>query len=317
MVLNFSQLKIENIMVFGGSGFLGARIVTKLIKYCNNLHIVVRKSSNLHRIQNICDKFELYNGDLTDSNFFTDLIEKIKPTLIFYTVGHGAYRQQSDREQIFRSNLLCTHNLLMATLSVPNCRIIYAGTSLEQGALNHPIKEEGITNPISCYGAMKTASTIIMMQAALYEKRRITILNPFAIYGIGEPLKRLIPTVIQAAISGNELNLTQSGLVRDYVFVDDVVEAFLMAAITNSSISEKINIAGGRCVSNEQVVEIIEKLMNIRIKKNIGAYKARATDTQFWRADVSKAKQILGWQAKNTMEQGLKATIEWMQNNEK
>ena len=314
--LDYSQFKSETILVLGGCGFLGARLVAAISQYNNNLHLSVRKTSNTHRIKAFIDRSNLYTGDLSDSNYFNSLVKKVKPTLIFYTVGFGSYSQQSDREQIFNNNVVCAHNLLMATSGVPHCRIIYAGTSLEQGHIKSPLKEQGIFKPISCYAAMKTAASIMMMQAAVYEKRPITVLNPFAIFGIGEPSKRLVPTIIKAALHGNELHLTQKGLVRDYIYVDDVVDAFLMAATNKASIAEKINIAGGRCLSNEQVVAIIEHLMNKKIKKITGRYEARVTDTNYWCADISKAKQILGWQPKHTIEQGLQSTIEWMLKNE-
>jgi nucleoside-diphosphate-sugar epimerase len=312
--LKLQQLKNETILILGGNGFLGASITRKVLNHSKRVHLVARESSNLLRIKDLTGNIEFHIGDLTDSIFFSQLIKSIKPTIIYYTVGAGSYNHQPDREFLFNNNLLCAHNLLMATISSSRCRIIYAGTSLEQGKINQPMNENGAPNPISCYGAMKAATNIMMMQAAIYENRAITVLNPFAIYGVGEPQKRLIPTIIQSVLSNKELDLTTPGNVRDYIFVDDVADAFLLASITSASIAEKINIANGVGISNEQVVSVIEKLMQTKIKVNIGTYEQRITDTNFWCADISKAKQILGWQPKHTLEIGLKATIDWMTN---
>ena len=293
------------ILVLGGSGFLGARIVRKLCNAGIIPHLLLRPSSCLTRIADLLNACEIHRGDLTDLDALRQTIERVQPDVLFFTAGHGAHK----------GHLVTTHHLLIASEQCPDCRIIYSGTSLFQGRQNSPMQELGAPDPVSFYGATKSAAVILMQQAAVHEQRPITLLMPFAIYGPGEPGARLIPTAIRAAIKDQILALTQTGLVRDYVFVDDVADAYLSAATTPKALGEIINIAGGAPVANEQVVALIEAQSGKTITKRIGSYPSRNTDSNFWCADISKAKKLLNWQPTHTLEQGLKLTIDWYRQN--
>ena len=310
-----SELRDARILVLGGAGFLGARLVRKLCLAGVRPHLVLRADSPMTRIEDLVQYCSIHFGDLTDQTFLNKVIEQILPDLIFHAVGHGSHMGQNHRNSVFQSNLLVTHNLLVAAEMVPNCRIIYSGTSLEQGMKNSPLQEKGSADPVSYYAATKAAALILIRQAARYEKRPIVILSPFAIYGPGEPVKRLIPTAIWAGMHGGVLALTQCGFVRDFVYVDDVVEAYLLAAVNDHVLGEDINIAGGKPVSNEGVVELIEQELGNDIEKQLGAYPPRVTDTTFWCADISKARHLLDWEPRHSLKQGLRKTIDWYKQN--
>ena len=310
-----NKLQDARVLVLGGAGFLGAMIVRKLCLAGISPHVLLRSTSRMGRIEDLTQSCQIHIGDLADLNSLQGIIREVQPDIIFHAVGHGSHKGENRREGLFASNVLATHHLLMATEQLPDCRIIYSGTSLEQGMQNEPINEVGISDPVSLYGASKTAALVLMRQAAAYEKRPIVILNPFAIYGPGEPSARLIPTVIRTAMEGKVLSLTEPGYVRDYVFVDDVADAYLMAATNDDVIGESINIAGGKSVTNEAVVELIEALLATTIDKKIGAYSPRKTDTGFWCADINKAKEILGWQPEHTLKNGIEETVDWFKCN--
>jgi nucleoside-diphosphate-sugar epimerase len=140
--------------------------------------------------------------------------------------------------------------------------------------------------------------------------RRVVALRPFAIYGPGEPVQRLIPTTIRAAITSTPLRLTEARCTRDLVFVDDVVDAYLAASRVDGIDGELINIATGRPITNEETVRTIERLTGRAIAIAEERYPARATDRPFWCADVSKAERLLGWRVKHTLERGLARTID-------
>lgn len=313
--LSTEKLQSARILVLGGAGFLGARITRKLCQAGITPHQLFRSTKRMNRIEDMAQSCQIHLGDLTDLNSLKNIIDEVQPDVIFHAVGHGSHKGQNRRETLFAGNVIATHNLLMATESYPECRIIYSGTSLEQGMQNRPLLEEGVSDPVSLYGATKTAALVLVRQAARYEQRKITILNPFAIYGPGEPSARLIPTAIRAALEGKPLSLTEAGFVRDFVFVDDVADAYLMAASNDKVIGESIHIAGGKAVSNEAVVAVIEAELGCSIDKRTGSYPARKTDTSFWCADISKAKKLLDWQPDHSLQQGIKETVDWYKKN--
>lgn len=309
------KLQDVRLLVLGGAGFLGARIVRKLCDAGVTPHLLLRSTTSLDRIGDVIQACQIHISDLTDLNSLQGIVDEVQPDVIFHAAGYGTHKGQNNRDDIFNNNLLAAHNLLIATEQVPDCRIIFSGTSLEQGMQNKPMQEDGVPDPVSFCGATKTAALVLMRQAARYDKRPITILKPFAIYGPGEPSSRLIATAIRAGIEGKTLSLTQPGFVRDYVFVDDVADAYLMAATNDSVIGESIHIAGGKAISNEEVVALIEAELGHSIDKQIGAYPPRVTDTNFWCADITRAKSWLGWEPRHSLEQGVKETVDWFKRN--
>lgn len=300
---------VAPVLITGGAGFLGARLVRRLAGTSGNVHVLVRPTSDLRRIRDIADRLHLHRCDLTDANAVSAVVAAVEPRTVFHIAATGAYGADGEA-QLFRDNVLATYNLLQATADLGGCRFIHTASSLETGQRPTPIKETDPFAPHVPYGATKAASTLLARLAAA-AGRSIVMLRPFAIYGPGEPERRLIPTAIRAAATGTPLKLTKPGYTRDLVFVEDVVDAYLAAATTDGVEGELINIATGRATANEDVVRLIETCVGRPIVIDAGEYPARPTDTPFWYADVTKARHVLGWQAAHDLEHGLAKTVAW------
>lgn len=308
-----ARLRSGQILILGGSGFLGARIVRRLVAAGIRPHLMLRPESRTWRLRDLLPRCRVHIGDLTDLASLRRVFDAVRPGVVIHTAGHGSHAGENVREALFAGNLLATHNLLLTLEAHPLCRLIYSSTSLSQGKREEPLTESIPPDPITYYAAVKTAATILVQQAARHEGRPIVILRPFAIYGPGEPGGRLIPTAIRAALQGRELAMTPPGYVRDPVFVDDVADAYLRAAAAERLPDQTINIAGGRQVSNEAIVAQIEKASGRTITKRVGAYPPRATDTSHWCADIGPARTWLHWSPSHTLEQGIAQTLIWFE----
>jgi nucleoside-diphosphate-sugar epimerase len=139
----------------------------------------------------------------------------------------------------------------------------------------------------------------------------VVILRPFSIYGPHEPPHRLIPAAIRAGRDGTVLPLTPPGCVRDFVFVEDVVEACLQAAVAEEVVGETINIGTGVQTSNEEVVRCIEQSLGRTLRIDQGAYAPHPTDTSCWRADITRARELLKWRPQHTLRAGIDRTVAW------
>ena len=127
---------------------------------------------------------------------------------------------------------------------------------------------------------------------------------------------RLVPTAIRAALQGTALPLTADDWYRDFVFVEDVVEACLLAGTTPGIEGEIMNVGTGRQHSNREVVAAVETALGVPVKVRVGAYAPHATDTRHWVADVEKARSKLGWRARHSLEEGVRKTVAWVQECE-
>jgi nucleoside-diphosphate-sugar epimerase len=112
-----------------------------------------------------------------------------------------------------------------------------------------------------------------------------------------------------AALHHQELLLTAPGYRRDYIFIEDLVEACLLALEAKGIEGEVINIASGQQTANEEVVDLIQELTGQKADVKVGMYPSRAHDKTFWVADIRKAKKLLGWEPRYTLKAGLEKTI--------
>lgn len=296
-------------LVTGGGGFLGARLVHRLAALSSEVHLIVRPTTDLWRLGNLADRVRLHRCDLADAGAMDAVVRAIGPRVVFHTAATGAHVDADDL-RLFRDNVLATSHLLHATAGLSACRVVHTASSLETGPRPVPITEDDPPAPRVPFAAAKAAASLLVRGAAALGRDVVTV-RPFAIYGPGEPDRRLIPTAIRAALTGTSLRLTAPGYTRDLVFVEDVVDAYLAAATTPGIEGEVFNIATGRPTPNEETVRVIETLVGRAIVRDRALYPTRPTDTTFWCADVSKASRVLGWQAAHDLEQGLEKTVAW------
>ncbi len=266
------DLQDRTILVTGAAGFLGVNLIGALLsKDCRRVHAVVRSSQRGRRLAALASDLHLHTADLTYRDSILQIWDAVRPEIVFHLAAAGGASGSRDRHQVFESNVCAAHHLLLALARTPCARLIYTGGSVEYGPKPAAIREEDALTPVSFYAAAKAAATLLFQQAARHEGAPIVILRPFSIYGPHEPPHRLIPTAIRACRDGEVLPLTPAGYVRDFVFVDDVVEACLQAAVVDSAVGETLNIGTGVQTSNEEVVRCIEASMGRKLQLKLGA----------------------------------------------
>lgn len=317
----------KRVLVTGAAGFLGANLVRSLMGCGAEVHAIVRPGGDRWRLDGL-DGLDEVEVDLLDFDGLSSAVHSIAPAIIFNSAASGVSSIGRDRRKTLVENVIATFNLLEATGAVEYERFVHVGGSSEYGKKTRPLDEKERLEPATIYAVAKASATLAALQHASEFGRPITVLRPFSIYGPWEAPGRLIPRAIIAAKRGLELPLTSPGYKRDYVFVDDVVEACLLAGMTRSADGESrnpgsgsrfgeiINIGSGSQYSNEEVVKIIERLTGGRASVRIGAYPAHLSDTGYWVADNSKAGKLLGWRPRHDLLSGLTKTIEWLEEHQ-
>jgi nucleoside-diphosphate-sugar epimerase len=308
-----TALRDAHVLVLGAAGFLGSNLVRHLLAAGARVHVLVRRASARARLADVEDRLAVHEGDLAEPATVGPLLERIRPDLVFHLAAGGNAAQARGPATLFADNVLAAQNLIAATEPLPDCRIVYTASSLELARTGAPLGESTPIAPVNRFGAYKAAATLLLQSAARDDGRDIVILRPFAIYGPREPRRRLIPTAIAAGIAGETLPLTRPGLVRDYVYAADVCRACLLAATARGVSGEVFHLASGRETSNEAIVSVIEQCLGSPIRRDVGAYAAHDCDTERWCADVSKARRVLGWTASTTLQDGIRATIDWIE----
>lgn len=297
----------EKILVTGASGFIGSHLCRRLCKAGIDLHAISRVKRLGHE-----SNLQWWQGDLSDSVTVRDLVQTVKPDVIFHLASHvmGA-RNLENVMPTFRSNLLSTVNILTVASEV-GCRRIVLTNSLEE-----PDPSDPTSIPSSPYAAAKWASSgYARMFHALYQLP-VVILRLFMVYGPAQQdLGKLIPYVTLCLLRGEAPRLSSGQRDVDWIYVDDVVDGIIAAAQASNVEGKTIDIGSGELVSIRNVVEHLVRLTNPTIQPVFGALAERPLE-QVRKANVATALAQIGWKRKTLLREGLENTVNWFRQEAK
>jgi len=307
----------KTVLVTGATGFIGACLTRRLVEMKWDVHVVSKGASNKWRIGDLLGSLVEHESDLRDRKRLSRIVLEVQPTIIYHLATYGAYHFQNDVENIMTTNIDGTLNLLAACSEVGFDHFVVAGSSSEYGMKNHPMKETDVLEPTDFYGVAKAAATLSCMCLAKLRNLPINILRLFAVYGYYEAHTRLIPTVIRASLLGENPRLVSPSSVRDFIFVEDVIDAFLKAASVRKELCGEIyNVGFGKQYTTLEVVSKIIELVDANVRPMWGHAEPRQKqEPKLWVSDPSKIRRCLGWKPKYGLERGLGKTIEWFRRN--
>jgi nucleoside-diphosphate-sugar epimerase len=310
-----SNFKGSNILVTGGNGFVGSHIIKRLVGYGACVTALVREHSNLWRLENEISNIRLLRIDITDVLKLLPSIRELKPEYVFHMAAYGVDPSDDNYIEAVNTNVLGTINLIQA-LSETGCKkLINTGSGMEYGCFDGYITEHTSLNPNNAYGSSKAASTLIAHQIAKENGIGIITLRPFGIFGEYESSKRLFSHIILSILKGTDIKLTQCEQYRDYIYVEDIVDGFLMAALKEKVENEIFNIASGISYQLRYYIELILNCLDSDRKPSFGAVSYRKYDLCRTEPDISKIKGLVEWEPKTSLKDGINNTVQWFKAN--
>lgn len=311
-----SVLKGKRVLITGATGFIGSNLLRRCVKDGADVFIFIRRNSNMWRIKDILANVKKFNVDLSDKEAVKKSVNKIKPAVIFHTAVYGALSSQSDKKRIMAVNLEGTINLVDCCKKLDFELFVNSGSSSEYGLKTRAMREDDILEPFSPYGVSKAKAGLYAQKIAQDYKKPIVTLRLFSPYGYFEDYHRLIPAVILSCLRRHHIKLSSPYSVRDFIFIDDVVEAYLKAFEYKEKISgETFNIGSGIQYHTEYVVKKIITLTGSKVKPEWGSLKNSRIEPSRWQANRDKAEKELQWCPHQSLDGGLSKTITWFKKN--
>jgi len=309
--MKYKNISQKKFLLTGATGFIGSCLLRRLIVMGAKPHIIIRKNARLWRIKDILPGVKCHVVDMTDDKALKALVKRVRPDIIYHLAANGAYSSQNDPERIVAINITGSWNLLRAAVEAGCSLFVNTGTSSEYGFKTGPLKESDTLEPESYYAASKCAMTWLCAQAASQGHLATVTLRPFSVYGPYEEPTRLVPKLMEAFFKGKAIDLVNSKTAHDFIYIDDVLDAYLNIEELKKNSGDVFNIGTGRQSTIKEIVEITQKISGKSADLRWGAMPARSWDTSHWVADVSYAKERLGWSAQVSLEEGLRKTWEW------
>ena len=324
-----------NWLITGGCGFIGLRLVSHLIqqpsshiRILDNLSVGARSD-----LAKICDFVEntspeasaisppgpvvqLVVGDILDEQVVAQALQGVD-TVVHLAANTGVGPSVEDPRSDCLTNVIGTFNLLEAAHSAQVKRLVFASSGAPVGEANPPIHEELAPHPVSPYGASKLAGEGYCSAYYRTFGLEAVALRFGNVYGPGSTHKgSVVAKFIRQAFAGETLEIYGDGTqTRDFVYVDDLIKAIWQAATVPGVGGEVFQIATNRETTLHELTELlVEELGNAGVKDVLVRHaSSRLGDVQHNFSDTTKALNVLDWQAKTSLKNGVRNTIRFFQ----
>lgn len=301
----------RRVLVTGATGFVGHHLVGALQRQGARLALLTQRPP-----QGMADAVVLV-GDIRDAEWLQSRVADWQPEVVFHLAATRARQLTSQAfAQAVNVNIEGTLNLFDAVRG-SQClrRIVLVGSAEEYGRGQAPFAESAREAPVNAYSFSKVAATHLAQVFASQLQMPTVVLRPTVVYGPGQQEDMFIPGLIRSLLHGADFAMTQGQQTRDFLHVQDLVGAMLLAGTAACAPGAVINVGAGRAVPINAVVAIVERLLQSSGRVLRGTLPYRPGEIMDYAVDIGRARDLLGWLPAVSLEEGLRQTIDWYARN--
>lgn len=306
-------LESDRILVIGGTGFIGSHLAQKCLNYSPfvtslGLTDCAEKKVNIPGVEYI-------QADISDKERLRLILDGGPFDYVFNLGGY------IDHTPYFKGGHKVLESHFIGVTNIINCLdikslkgFVQIGSSDEYGNNSAPQQEDMRECPISTYSFSKTATSHFIQMLHFTEGFPGVVARLFLVYGPGQDDKRFLPQIVLACLKGEAIETTEGRQIRDFCYVDDVVEGLIRSAVIPQAKGRIINIASGKPVSIRDMIDEVVGIIG-EGKPLFGARPYRTGENMELFADINLAKSLLNWEPCITLEDGLKRAIDYYKGN--
>jgi UDP-glucose 4-epimerase len=295
----------QSVLVTGASGFIGGHLVERLLAAGARVHSIDLVPGGVDGVtEHLCD--------LKDAAATAAAVTAADPHVVFHL---AAFKQRTAAPEAFAGavldNITGTLDLVVPLCGRPELRALVAVGTVEEYAGDDPPYTESMREaPVSAYSFSKTAMVQLLQTFHRVHGLPVVVVRPTVAYGPGQSADMFLPSLITALLRGERVPMTSGEQMRDFVFVGDVVEALLAAAVTPEARGRVFNIGSGESVTLHHAALRVESLAGREGLLGLGEMPYRAGESMDYRVDTSAARDVLGWTAAVGLDEGLRLTVD-------
>jgi len=306
------------VLVTGADGFIGSHLTESLLAEGYDVRALAQYNSFnywgwLEDIQQTAN-LEIVCGDVRDPAYCREICKGID--VIFHLASLIAIPYSYIAPQSFiDTNIKGTLNICQAAKDWKVKRILVTSTSEVYGTAQYvPIDEKHPLQPQSPYSASKIGADAIAMSFYNAYQLPVTIVRPFNTYGPRQSARAVIPTIITQIASGNkEIKIGVTTPTRDFNYVKDICNGFILLAKCAKAIGETVNIGSNNEISIKELFALIKDIMHSDANLIVDEQRLRPEHSEVFRlrCDNTKIKELTGYKPQYALREGLEKTVEW------
>ncbi len=309
----------KKVLVTGSEGFIGSHLVEGLLrkKYNVTALVLYNSFSDIGWLKNIKKnkKLKIVFGDLTSFDLIKNISRNCEKIFHLGAQISIPYSYKSP-DAFLNNNVKGTINILQAAKINKVKKVIVTSTSEVYGsAIYTPMDENHPMNAQSPYSASKISADKFSESFALSFDLPVIIARPFNNYGPRQSTRAIIPTIIRQLLSNSKINLGNINTSRDFVFVEDTVDAIIRLSNSKYKNAEVFNICSGRSIKVSEIVKLISKMLKKKSEIVIESKRRRPkkSEVNLLLGSNKKIKNKIKWKPKTNFKAGLEKTIKWFQ----
>lgn len=316
------SFKNKNVLITGGLGFVGSNLCIKLVSLGANVlavdNMLPRQGGNIFNVEPVKNKIKINISDIRNQVSMNHLVKE--QDYIFHLAGQ--VNHVDSVKNPLQDLSINVEGTLVIMEALKNCnrkaKAIFTGTRGEYGAsLQLPVAESHSINPIGIYAITNFAAERIMLTYHNLHKIKSVCLRITNTYGPRHQMQHdeygVFNWFIRKAMDNEVIPVFGDGrILRDYLYIDDLIDALLMTALCEKSYGEVFNIGSGVPLNFVDLAKTIIKVAKSGRTNFTGFTSERkALEPGDYYADISKIKSIVGWKPKTVLEDGIKKTIQY------
>ena len=311
------------VLVTGAGGFIGSHLVERLAREGARVRAFVRYNSRQDTgllallPRDLGSSIEVVSGDLRDGEAVRQAMAGMEVVFHLGALIAIPYSYLHPRE-VVETNVMGTLNVLMAARDLGTARVVHTSSSEVYGTARYaPIDEDHPLQGQSPYSASKIGADKVAESFCRSFSLPVATIRPFNTYGPRQSARAVIPTIITQALTSTEVRLGALDPVRDFTFVEDTVDGFLRVGWAPEAIGREINIGGGECISIGDLAAKVLALVgrDLPVLGDPQRLRPAQSEVRKLHAAAGRARQMVGWQAKVGLDEGLRRTVDWIGRN--